>query len=246
LIDIGPWRFTDQDAVRTLEALDEVIAHAAWSRPTGLFDELRSEVEAMPGPETALSQRLETAWRHMQSVRWYLERGGHLPSTLSGSVAGIFLSGGGVPKRPVPSADVTFAGLTGDRQATRRHHGRPWQALCLWSADVVASFASAGHPIYAGAAGENLSLAGIAWALVRPGVRLRIGEVLCEVSTYSIPCRNNAQWFSDRRFDAIHHSQGWVSRVYATVLEPGSIAVGDPATLEPGTAGTLRHTPALS
>jgi len=233
LIDIGPWCFTDQDAVRTLEALDEAIAHAAWSRPPGLFDELRNDADALPGPEAALSQRLEAAWRLMQSVRWQLERSGDLPSTVSGSVAGIFLSSGGVPKRPVPSADVTFAGVTGDRQATRRHHGRPWQALCLWSADVVMAFASDGHPIYAGAAGENVSLRDIPWESVRPGVRFRIGEVLCEVSTYAIPCRKNAQWFSDRRFEAIHHSKGWVSRVYATVLEPGSITVRDIATLEP-------------
>ena len=233
MITIGPWRFTDQDAVRTLEALDEVIAHAMWSRPAGLFDVLEREVEAVPGPEAALSERLEAAWRLMQSVRRHLERDGHLPSAVTGTVAGIFVSGGGVPKCPVSSADVTFAGVTGDRQATRRHHGRPWQALCLWSADVVTAFASAGHPIYAGAAGENLSLRDIPWALVRPGVRCRIGEVLCEVSTYSIPCRNNAQWFSDGRFEAIHHSKGGVSRVYATVLEPGSITVGDNATLEP-------------
>ena len=68
---------------------------------------------------------------------------------------------------------------------------------------------------------------------MRPGVRLRLGSVLCQVMAFAVPCKQNARWFSDRRFQRIHHSNGPISRVYALVLEPGSIAVGDDAVLEP-------------
>jgi MOSC domain-containing protein YiiM len=64
-------------------------------------------------------------------------------------------------------------------------------------------------------------------------VRLRIGTVLCEASAYALPCRHNARWFSDGRFDRMHHREGPVSRVYATVLEQGSISPGDAAILKP-------------
>ena len=100
----------------------------------------------------------------------------------TGTIAQINVSGGGVPKGPVARATVTYDGLDGDTQADRKHHGRPFQALCLWSSDVIAELAAAGHPIEAGAAGENLTLTGIDWATLRPGARLRVGTALAEVS----------------------------------------------------------------
>ncbi len=42
-----------------------------------------------------------------------------------------------------------------------------------------------------------------------------------------------ARWFSDRDFTRIHHSRGPISRVYATVLEPGTVTTGDRVVLEP-------------
>ena len=48
-----------------------------------------------------------------------------------------------------------------------------------------------------------------------------------------MPSQLNKAWFLEGDFDTMHHSHGPVSRVYATVLQPGSIAVGDVGTLEP-------------
>ena len=83
------------------------------------------------------------------------------------------------------------------------------------------------HPITTGSAGENLSLTGVRWADVRPGVRMRIGTVLAEMTAWAIPCRHNARWFSDGDFNHMSHERGPVSRIYATVIEPGGIATGD-------------------
>ncbi len=76
---------------------------------------------------------------------------------------------GGVPKHGVERIEVGWSGAMGDRQGDRRHHGRPFQALCLWSADTIAALRAEGHPIEAGLAGENVTVAGIDWAAVRPG-----------------------------------------------------------------------------
>jgi MOSC domain-containing protein YiiM len=150
-----------------------------------------------------------------------------------GSVAQLNVSQGGLPKLPVPRVSVGWRGVVGDRQATRVHHGRPWQALCLWSTEVIAQLHAQGHPIAAGLAGENITLTGLPWSELRPGVRLRIGTVLCEVSLYALPCFQNTAWFLDGDFQVMHHERGPVSRVYATVLEPGEVAIGDDAVLEP-------------
>ena len=155
------------------------------------------------------------------------------PARAEGVVTQLSRSDGGVPKLPVDRVDVGFGGVVGDRQEARVHHGRPWQALCLWSAEVIAALAADGHPIAPGNAGENVTIRGIDWERMYPGVRLQLGSVLCEVSAYAVPCTKNARWFADLDFTRIHHSNGPISRVYATVITPGAVAVGDAAVLEP-------------
>ena len=38
---------------------------------------------------------------------------------------------------PVDGIDISWSGPVGDRQRTRQHHGRPFQAVCLWSTEVI-------------------------------------------------------------------------------------------------------------
>jgi hypothetical protein len=180
-----------------------------------------------------VAEELGAAWLGLREVADAIRQAGLFGGATSGTVVQLNRSGGGVPKLPIPVVDVDWGGVVGDVQATRRHHGRPWQALCLWDADVIDGFAAAGHPIAYGSAGENVTLRGLDWCRVRPGVRLRLGTVRCEASSYAVPCKQNARWFAARAFDLMHHRHGPVSRIYATVLEPGRIAAGDGAELEP-------------
>ena len=154
--------------------------------------------------------------------------------TGKGTVAGLFTSDGGVPKRAVDTILIGFRGAVGDRQKNRQHHGRPFQALCLWSTEVIEALRAEGHPIGPGNAGENITISGSGWSAIRPGVRLQIGDVLAEVSSYADPCSFNAQWFSDRKFSRIDDERypGW-GRIYAWVLRPGSVGLGDTVVVEP-------------
>lgn len=154
---------------------------------------------------------------------------------MPGRVHQINVSGGGVPKLPVPEAHFGTDGVTGDRHADTVHHGGPHQAVCLYSLEVIEGLRAEGHPIHPGAAGENLTVAGIDWASVRPGTRLRAGEALLEITKPTSPCHKNARWFLDGRFDRMHDGRhpGW-SRMYAKVLEEGLVRTGDPVDLSPG------------
>lgn len=154
-------------------------------------------------------------------------------ATQQGSVVQLSISDGGVPKAAVATVEVGPRGFVGDRQGDRKHHGRPFQAVCLWSSEVIDALATEGHPIGPGLAGENLTISGIDWTTIRPGVRLLVGDVTLEVSGFAEPCRKNDQWFVDRS-DRIDHRlhPGW-SRAYAWVVEPGTIAVGDDVIVEP-------------
>ncbi|MFA9565075.1 MAG: MOSC domain-containing protein, partial [Acidimicrobiales bacterium] len=151
-----------------------------------------------------------------------------------GSVESINVSDGGVPKRPVPEVVVGRRGLEGDRQRSRKHHGRVWQALCLYSIDVIEALQEEGHPIQAGSAGENLTLRGIDWVTMRPGVRLQLGDAVAELTVPATPCRHNAQWFTHGDFRRMDHERypGW-SRWYAKVVSDGAVREGDQVIVDP-------------
>jgi MOSC domain-containing protein YiiM len=225
---IGRYRFTETDAQRTVRFADEIFNLYGQDRDAAVIEHLRP-----PRPTGDLDKDLAAVWSSWTSAGPALRAAGQLPARSEGAVAQLSVSSGGLPKLPVDPAEVTWAGMVGDRQATRLHHGRAWQALCVWSSEVIDAFRAAGHPLAPGRAGENVTISGLHWADVRPGVRLAIGEVLCEVSCFALPCSSNRPWFINGDFRVMHHERGPVSRVYATVLEPGVIRVGDAAILEP-------------
>ena len=147
-----------------------------------------------------------------------------------GKVVGIQASTNSVPKTSIAHGIVNYDGLYCYRQMARTHHGRPWQALCIWSDEVIAQHANAGHPITRGSAGENITISETDWSKVRPGATLEFGSVKTQVTAYAIPCTKNARWFSDGDYQRLSHELGAVSRVYCLVTQPGSVSVGDIAT----------------
>lgn len=227
MFSIGPHTFTKTDAERTVGNLDNVWQQYLHGRDPAVLTPL------YPALTGDLGDDLVRVWNAWTAAGPALRTAGQLPGRAAGTVAGLYRSDGGVPKLQVDRVKVGWSGVVGDVQNNRTNHGRPWQALCLWSAEVIDDLQSHGHQIAPGRAGENVTLGGLPWEEMRPGVRLRIGEVLCELSAFTAPCHKIKQWFIDEEFATIDHQRGPVSRVYATVLEPGDVAVGDEAILEP-------------
>jgi len=148
---------------------------------------------------------------------------------MTGIIASINISGGGVPKRRVTDAKVLLLGLQGDDQEDKVHHGGPERAVCIFSLDRVRALQAEGHPIEPGSAGENLTVEGIPWESVMPGVRLKVGpQVLLEVTSFTSPCKTIRRSFTDGRFVRISQKvhPGW-SRVYARVIAEGDVRLGD-------------------
>jgi len=138
-------------------------------------------------------------------------------------------SQGGVPKLPLAQAAVNADGLTCDAQEHLDVHGGPDRALCLYSLERILALQNEGHPIFPGAAGENLTLVGLDWDTVAPGVVLQLGgEVVVEIVSYTQPCGTISAFFTDGRPARIAQKShpGW-SRVYARVVRGGEIAVAD-------------------
>jgi len=145
----------------------------------------------------------------------------------------INVSDGGVPKKPIREAKLTERGVEGDRQRNLKVHGGPDRAVCLYSLELLERLQDEGHPINSGSSGENLTLAGLDWELIRPGVVMSVGsDVRLEVMSYTVPCSHNAPWFQDGDYLRISQKKhpGW-SRVYAKVLREGLVRPGDAVTV---------------
>ena len=150
----------------------------------------------------------------------------------TGVVASLNRSDGGVPKVPVPTARVTIHGMDGDRQRNLKHHGGPDRALCLYSADLIDLLRSEGHPIVAGSIGENVTIRGLDWRLLHPGVVAAIGEVEVELTSFAQPCRNIGGSFRLRRSSRVSpKAHPGEARLYARVRREGIITLGDPVAL---------------
>jgi len=153
-----------------------------------------------------------------------------------GRVASINVSDGGVPKARVPAARLSPSGLEGDRQRDLRYHGGPERAVSLFSLEVIEALRREGHPIDVGTTGENLTLAGLDWGAVRPGVELEVGPARLCITSYAAPCTNIEGSFLEGAFKRIAEKlYPGESRVYARVLSGGTLRVGDPVR--------LRHAP---
>jgi len=228
--EIGPYTFSEQDAERSVRAGVEIFDLYGVGRDASLIRHLRPTPSGNPAN---LADDLRLVWAAWTAAGPELRAAGQLPPRASGRVAHLHAGPGGLPKPAVHHLTIGWRGADGDQQASRKHHGAPWQALCVWSVEAIDALRALGHPVTPGGAGENITVAGLPWHELRAGVRLRVGTVLCELSAWALPCKQTSHCFTDGDFMVMHHDRGPYSRIYATVLEPGVVTVGDTATLEP-------------
>ena len=144
-------------------------------------------------------------------------------------ILSINVSNGGVPKVPVADAYVSRDGLGGDRQAKPGIHGGIYRAVSLFCAETIESLAAEGHPIAPGTTGENLTVSGLDWSKLEPGMILECsGDVRLKITSYALPCKTIAGSFDDGDFSRMHHRKHpGHSRLYAQVLTEGTLTQGE-------------------
>jgi MOSC domain-containing protein YiiM len=250
-INVGNYSYTAQDAHGTLKQLNEIWTHhthvstipdgwlagargflAEFASLAGIklpsldnvdaaFIATTAAIEAKYDELTPaqIESLLAAMWRFFPTMR-------SLAIDHVGTVAHLHASKG-LPKKPMDSAVIGWKGVAGDVQSTRIHHGRPWQALCIWSTDAIETLRAEGHPISPGFAGENITVTGIPAEAFRPGAHFRTGTMRGFLTAYAIPCKQNNDWFLNKDFKRMSHERGDQCRLYAMVTTCGDIAVDD-------------------
>jgi MOSC domain-containing protein YiiM len=158
----------------------------------------------------------------------------------SGSVIQLSISRGGLPKRPIPEADLSPLGIAGDDYNHPQIHGGPRQAVLLISSETITELIAQGYPLYPGALGENITTQGIDRKQWRTGQRWRIGPAIVELTKVRAPCISLNVYgpgIQKAMYDEQVHagdpsSPLWaLSGFYGSVVRPGIIRPGDPVSL---------------
>jgi MOSC domain-containing protein YiiM len=155
---------------------------------------------------------------------------------MEGRIIQINTSAGGVPKRPVPEAEIHPLGLAGDGHAHPEIHGGPRKAVLLIAAEVVDDLVARGYPVFYGALGENLTTRGIDVRRFRIGDQVRAGGAVLEITQPRFPCtaldiygKGIQREIYDAQVRALDPlSPKWgMSGLYARVLVPGFVRTDD-------------------
>jgi len=154
---------------------------------------------------------------------------------MNGTVLQINVSAGGIPKRPILSADVSEQGIVGDAWRYPFHGGRR-KAILLATIEGIDELVAQGFALFPGALGENFTTRGIDRRELRLGQRFRIGGAAIELREIRTPCgtldvygsRIQLTMFDARvqRGDATSPRWG-LSGFYASVIQPGIVNPGD-------------------
>jgi MOSC domain-containing protein YiiM len=140
-----------------------------------------------------------------------------------GTLVQVNVSPGGMPKVAVEGgAHVSADGVEGDWQKNRKYHGGPDRAICLFSLELYADLAADGVELSPGGVGENFTTRGVDLKHVGPGSRLRVGEVLIEITKVRVPCRSLDKW-DKRLLNLMKGRSGWMAKV----IEEGTVHPGD-------------------
>ena len=107
------------------------------------------------------------------------------------------------------------------------HAGNWHRQVSLLSADKIAAFNEKGAGVEPGAFGENLVVEGFDFRAMPVGTLLRCGEVLLEMTQIGKECHSHCEIYK-KMGDCIMPREG----VFARVLQPGVISVGDEMTIE--------------
>ncbi len=218
-------RWSDGDIERTLAHANDLLGYVLEGADASVVSGVAATSIA---PDDDPMARTHAVMHRVHDVA-AARRAAHEFEPMVGRVDSLQASGGGVPKTTIPVAEIGPDGVFGDVQRNRKHHGRPWQAVCLYSSDLLATLRGEGHPIEAGATGENITISGIDWERMRGGLTVTIGgttgDILMRTSSPAAPCTKIAHCFVDRHWNRIDHDArpGW-ARWYTSVLVGGTVA----------------------
>ena len=109
---------------------------------------------------------------------------------MKGKLVQLNISQGGMPKKPIREAFVSFDRVEGDSWNYYGHGGRT-AVVCLFSVELIEELNKDGHTLFPGAVGENFTTEGLDYHQIKIGDMFQVGsEVQIRITKNRIPCSN--------------------------------------------------------
>ncbi len=143
-------------------------------------------------------------------------------------VISVNISNGGIPKLPVPKAEVQEKGLAGDGRSHEKH----WhldRAVSLMDIETLNVLKEDGYPLEPGAIGENVTTESLDMTSLNVGDKLTFsGGVVIEITELRKPCYVLDPLGKSLKTDIVGRC-GYLAKV----VNEGSLEAGETITIEP-------------
>ena len=190
--------------------------------------ESSTSTNAMPSSDTILSMMKHASDRRDAASGPINDaRAGSEPRARAmGRVVAVCISPGGVPKTPVPEAQLTAAGFVGDGHDHEKHI-RPHRAVLIQDEEKLEELRREGYALAPGTLGENLTVRDLHVQSLAPGTQLRLENgPLLQLSEPRRPCFVLDQ-IDPRLQDVVVGRCGYL----ASVIESGPVRAGQRITV---------------
>lgn len=151
----------------------------------------------------------------------------HEDSDTPAEIVAVCISPGGIPKKPVDSAEVAVDGLAGDGHDHAKHV-TPNRAVSIQDLELLEEIEAEGYPVGPGVMGENLTIRGLHVQQLAVGDRLRFedGPAL-ELTELRKPC-----FVLDKIHAALEEAVVGRCGYLARVVQTGCFRPGQRVTIE--------------
>jgi len=141
-------------------------------------------------------------------------------ATTKGKIKAISVSA----EKGIPKTNVSRAELRSDFGILGDAHAGPWhRQISLLAAESIAKMAGQGARVGPGDFAENVTTEGIDLSQLRLGSKVRLGKTVeLEITQFGKKCHSHCAIF-EQIGDCVMPREG----VFAKVIKPGQIAVGD-------------------
>lgn len=141
-------------------------------------------------------------------------------ATTKGKIKAISVSA----EKGIPKTNVSRAELRSDFGILGDAHAGPWhRQISLLAAESIARMVAQGARVSPGDFAENVTTEGIDLSQLRLGSKVRLGKTVeLEITQFGKKCHSHCAIF-EQIGDCVMPREG----VFAKVIEPGQIAVGD-------------------
>ena len=107
---------------------------------------------------------------------------------MKGKLIQLNVSQGGIPKKSIPQAQVSFERVEGDSWNYHGHGGK-LAAVCLFSMELIAELKQEGYELFPGAMGENFTTEGLDYRKIKIGDVFQVGsEMQFRITQIRVPC----------------------------------------------------------